>query len=121
MTEAAVLHAVQGRAVTDLASAARAVGHAWDRGDPERTGWEIARMRAALARVCSLLPVGLGPPADPAHKVEFHSQQRTGVVNRLHRAVLAARDDGEATVVTVDGRRAALIIPAAAARGWDKR
>jgi hypothetical protein len=53
VTEAAVLHAVQGRAVTDLVNAARAVGHAWDNGDPGRADWEIARMRPVLARVCS--------------------------------------------------------------------
>jgi hypothetical protein len=53
VTDAAVLHAVQGRAVTDLVNAARAVGHAWDRGDPGQVGWEIARTRPVLARVCS--------------------------------------------------------------------
>jgi len=120
VAEAAVLHAVQGRAVTDLAHAAWAVGHAWERGDQERAGWEIARMRAVLARVCSLLPVQPGPPASPAHRIELRGKQRDGTLNRVRRAVLAARDDGEATVVTVDGQRAALIIPAAAARRRSK-
>jgi len=120
VAEAAVLHAVQGRAVTDLVNAARAVGHAWDRGDPERVGWEIARMRAVLARVCALLPAQFGPPASPAHRIELRGKQRTGTLNRVRRAVLAARDDGEATIVTVDGQRAALIIPADAGRGQKK-
>ncbi len=106
-----------GRAILGLMPAAAAVVREWGlyvgsgnragHDDAERVGQAVRRLRDALAE-----------SGAPAHRIEMYTEIGTAatLAARLAKAVNYARHDGEPTVITMGGRRAALLIPAARAR-----